>query len=304
MQPWLSPEVLDAVGDRRPVVALETAVLTHGLPAPQKLEVMASMTAAVRSQGAIPAVAAILEGKPVLGATMEECQALADHPAPMKAGTRDLGWAMATGAWAGTTVSGTLALCRLGGVRVFATGGMGGVHRAWQSHLDVSSDLKELAISGCCLISAGAKSVLDLAATVEALESLAIPVLVYGSDFFPQFHSRGTDRLAAPRRFDQLETAARFCLHHWQDLQRKEGVLIANPIPESEAMDASRLERVVEQAQEEAQRQGITGPAVTPFLLERLSALSEGESLQANLALLKHNAEVAANFAVELAALD
>lgn len=284
-----------------PVVALETAVLTHGLPRPQNLEAVLAMAEAVRSAGAVPAVVAVWRGRLVVGLDDAELEQLAADPDARKAAARDLPLCLAQGASAGTTVSATLAACRLAGIRVFATGGIGGVHRGWAGHRDVSSDLGELARTPCCVVSSGAKSVLDLPATLETLETLGVPVLGHRTSAFPCFYSGGDPRLPVPEV--DLAQAARVCLTRWRDLGQDGGVLLANPAPASAALEAGPLDRAVEAAVEEAGRRGIAGPALTPFLLSSLAAATGGRSLACNLALLVDNASVAGRLAVALAAL-
>jgi pseudouridine-5'-phosphate glycosidase len=285
--------------DGSPVVALETAVLTHGLPRPQNLEAVRAMAAAVEAAGAVPAVVAVLDGRLVVGCTAKELERLAGDGGARKAGARELGPVMAAGASAGTTVSGTLAACRLAGIRVFATGGIGGVHRGWSQHRDVSADLGELARTPCCVVSSGAKSVLDLPATLETLETLGVPVLGHGTDCFPRFHTRGDGSL--PIEGATVEQAARVCRLRWESLGQAGGVLLANPVPAPAALEAARVEAVVEGAVAEAEARGVRGQAVTPFLLAALAEATAGDSLACNLALLEDNAAVAGRLAVALA---
>jgi len=294
-------EVAAALAAGRPVVALETAVLTHGLPRPWNLEAVRAMATAVREGGAVPAVVAVLGGVLQVGLDEEELAALAQTPEPDKLGARDLARALALGRTGGTTVSGTLAACRLAGVRVFATGGIGGVHRGWTARPDVSSDLGELARTPCCVVSSGAKSVLDLPATLEALEALGVPVLGWGTAAFPASHTPGAPALAVPEVADAA-TVAELCRRRWEELRQGGGVLLANPVPAAAALDRGEVEAAVDRAEAEARRQGVTGPALTPFLLDALAGTTGGRSVQANLALLASNAALAARVAVALAA--
>ncbi len=287
---------------REPVVALETAVLTHGLPKPHNLEAVRRMAAAVRQAGAVPAVVAVFEGRLVVGLADEELERLAADPEARKAAARDLPLALAEGASAGTTVSATLAACRLAGIRVFATGGIGGVHRGWAGHRDVSSDLEELARTPCCVVSSGAKSVLDLPATLETLESLGVPVLGHETGCFPCFYSGGDPRLPVPRA--DLALASRTCALRWGPLGQTGGLLLANPAPAEAALDAAPLERAVEDAVQQAVERGVAGAALTPFLLTALAEATGGASLACNLALLEDNARVAGRLAVAMEELE
>ncbi len=283
-----------------PLVALETAVLTHGLPRPRNLEAVQTMAAAVRAAGATPLIVAVLHGRLVVGLKERELEELAVDEQARKVGARDLAAAIAEGASAGTTVSATLAACRLAGIQVFATGGIGGVHRGWSSHRDVSSDLEELARTSCCVVSSGAKTVLDLPATLESLESLGVPVLGHGCEDFPRFYSRGDGSLPIPRAAS-LDAVASICRTRWQLLDQPGGVLVANPVPEEAALDPGPLEEAVEQAVAAAEARGVRGAAVTPFLLSALAKATQGRSLAGNLALLEDNAAVAGRLAVALA---
>ena len=297
----VDPEVQSALADRRPVVALETAVLTHGLPRPTNHDAVLSMAAAIREEGAVPAVIAVLRGSLHVGLSPAQLAHLAEDLDADKLGARDLAGALASGRSGGTTVSGTLVGARLAGIRVFATGGIGGVHRGWQDHRDVSSDLEELARTPCCTVSAGAKSILDLPATLEALETLAIPVLGWRTAAFPQFYTRGVAELPV-RRIDALATVARLCSIRWGVLGQPGGVLLTQPLPAELALDQAAVDEAVTTAVARAGAAGIRGQALTPYLLAALAELTAGASLGANLALLDANAALAARLAVELAA--
>ncbi|RMH04470.1 MAG: pseudouridine-5'-phosphate glycosidase [Planctomycetota bacterium] len=294
----LRPRVRGGVG--APLVALETAVLTHGLPGAQALEAVRRMTAAVRAAEAVPAVVGCLRGRLVVGLEDDELAELAADPEREKVAARDLAPVLAAGRSGGTTVSATLAACRLAGIPVFATGGIGGVHRGWNEHRDVSSDLEELARTPCCVVSSGAKSVLDLPATLESLESLGIPVLGLGCSGFPRFHC-GPDPALPIRPVADVEEAARICRLRWRELGQSGGVLLANPVPAAAALPAETIEEAVDRAVAEAGRRGIAGPALTPFLLESLASATGGAALACNLALLENNAAAAGRLAVALA---
>ncbi|MDY7109324.1 MAG: pseudouridine-5'-phosphate glycosidase [Planctomycetota bacterium] len=319
------PEVDEALRAGRPVVALETALLTHGLPraplagfsdrdpgggagwdraAPVNLEAARAMGRVVRAGGAVPAPIGVLKGRLHLGLDDEALAHLAADTAARKTSIAGLAHAIASGHSAGTTVSATLAACMLpkaGAIRVFATGGIGGVHRAWTRRPDISADLRQLARTPVCVVCAGGKSVLDLPATVEALEGLGVPVVGYRTDRFPRFHAAGDDRLRTPQRLDDPAAVARMCRQQWDELGQETGVLLANPIAEAFALDGEELEEAARQAERIADHRGVIGADRTPFLLEQLTRLTGGRSLLANLALLVNNAKVAAVVASALA---
>ena len=296
-------EVAEALENGGAVVALETAVLTHGLPRPQNLAAVQLMAEAVRAGGATPAVIAVHEGRIVVGMRDDHLEQLAYDDNALKVGARDLAVACANASSAGTTVSGTLAVCKLAGISVFATGGIGGVHRGWEKHRDISSDLAELANTQCCVVSAGAKSVLDLPATLESLESLQIPVLGFQTDYFPQFHSRGSAELLVPHRVDSSKHCAMVCANHWGALNRDSGVLLANPVPTELAFEQAEINALVKEAVAQAELNKIGGQQLTPFLLDHLATATDSRSIATNIALLCNNAKLAGELAVELGAL-
>lgn len=293
-------DVAKALDAGTAVVALETAVLTHGLPRPHNLEAMQLMQGAVRAAGATPAIIAVHRGRLVVGLRDDHLEEIAEDESAVKAGARDLAAVCAQGRNAGTTVSGTLAACQLAGISVFATGGIGGVHRGWSQHRDISADLREMANTPCCVVSAGAKSVLDLPATLEALETLSVPVLGLGVDNFPQFHSLGNNSLKVSHRVESIREAARICLHHWDTLGREGGILLANPVAQEHAFDYQEIERHVEDAVTDAIQRDVRGQELTPFLLDYLAKATANRSIETNIALLTSNAQVAGNLAVEL----
>ncbi len=281
-------------------VALETSVVAQGLPPPANLIAARRCAAAVREAGAVPAAIAVIEGRIVVGATFAQLERLADpsHQA-RKAGVRDLAALCAAGGDAGTTVSATSAIAALTGIRIFATGGIGGVHR--RAHplepLDVSSDLLALAHYPVCVVCAGPKEILDLRATAEALESLAVPVLGFGTSELPAFFT-GASGIKLEHRVDSAEAAARVLHLHWDQLGQKSGVLIAVPPPSPLAR--AEVERALAEALDDAQAQGIEGKALTPFLLAALSKATGGRTQAANLELLEQNARVAGAIAAAL----
>ncbi len=291
----VSPEVERALREGRPVVALETAVVTHGLPAPHNLEIAKRCEAIVRAEGAIPATVAMLEGRLCVGLSQDELERLAAYRAATKITRRDIASAHVHGESGGTTVAATLIAAQAAGVRVFATGGIGGVHH--EPH-DVSADLPELAQAQVVVVCAGAKSILDLAATLEMLETLGVPVLGLQSDDFPGFFSRDSG-LRVSARVENADEAAAFALAHWQ-LPRSGGILLTVPCPAESALAHDEIDQLTREALSEAQQEGIRGSQVTPFLLARITRKSGGKTLSANLALLRNNALHAAHLATAI----
>ncbi|MBX3045777.1 MAG: pseudouridine-5'-phosphate glycosidase [Anaerolineales bacterium] len=292
----LSLEVSRAILNGQPVVALESTVITHGLPRPQNLELAQSLEAIVRQAGAIPATIAVIDGELCVGLDAAQLETLASNPHVRKLSSRDLAAAVAQKASGGTTVAATLRIAASTRIRVFATGGIGGVHRG--SQWDVSADLPELARQPLVLVCAGAKAILDLPATLEQFETLGVPVVGYGTDAYPAFYSVDSG-LATSNRVEDAAGVAALARTHWQ--LGGGGVLLAAPPPAETAIPRDEVEGWIVQAQAEADAQGIRGQAVSPFLLARVAELSGGRSLQANLALLKNNAKIAAEVAKELA---
>jgi len=284
------------VNSRSPIVALESTVLTHGLPRPHNLKLARDMEQTVRDNGATPATIALLDGKLHIGLDEQELERLANADNVYKVGPRDFATVIAKKANGGTTVAGTMLACKHANIKVFATGGIGGVHR--DAPFDISADLQALATIPMILVCAGAKAILDLPATLEYLETMSVPVVGYGTDEFPAFYSRESG-LAVSVRLDSPEEIVAFAKAHW-DAGLQSAVLVANPIPESEAVSKSEMEPYILQAVQEAHVQGIHGKSVTPFLLSRISELTGGKSMQANLALLLNNARLAAKIASAL----
>jgi pseudouridine-5'-phosphate glycosidase len=297
-----SAEVHAALRDGRPVVALESTIISHGMPYPTNVEMAREVEGIVRAHGAVPATIAVLDGIAHVGLGDEQLEVLATHPEVHKATTRDLPWLLAAGRHGATTVAATMRLAALAGIRVFATGGIGGVHRGAGTSFDVSADLTELASVPVAVVSAGVKSILDIGLTLERLESLGVPVVVNGSDDFPSFFSR-TSGFPAPRRLDGPTEIARFLHATWgHDLQLHTGVSVANPIPSEHEIPADEIRQVIDDALAELDRRGVVGQDVTPFLLANVVERTGGRSLQANLALVRHNAAVAARIAFEYVA--
>jgi pseudouridine-5'-phosphate glycosidase len=291
----VSPDVARAINEGRPVVALETAVVTHGLPAPHNLEIAMRCEAIVRAEGAVPATVAMLDGFLRVGLSAEEIERLAASRTAVKVSRRDIASARLLGQSGGTTVAATLVAAEAAGIHVFSTGGIGGVHR--EPH-DVSTDLPELAQARVVVVCAGAKSILDLPATLEVLETLGVPVLGYQTEAFPAFYSRDSG-LRVSLRVESVEQAAAFARHHWQ-LPRSGGVLLTVPCPADAALAHDEVEQLIREALDESQKEGIRGNQVTPFLLSRVARKSGGKTLSANLALLRNNAMHAARLAVAL----
>ncbi|MEI6558863.1 MAG: pseudouridine-5'-phosphate glycosidase [Rhodospirillaceae bacterium] len=292
----VDPEVAEALAAGRPVVALESTVIAHGLPRIVAAETARAIEAAVRAGGAVPATIAVLDGRIRVGLDDDGLARLTHSPPVAKLSRRDLAVALATGGDGATTVAATMIAAALAGIRVFATGGIGGVHRGAARSFDISADLEELARTGVAVVCAGAKSILDLPKTLEYLETRGVPVLGLGTDRFPAFYVRDSG-LRVSHRCADAAAVARILRVHWQ-LAPDGGVVVAVPIPEADALPAAEVEAEVRGALTEARTRGISGPALTPFLLNRLAEASGGRTLLANIALLKHNAVAAAAIAV------
>ncbi len=296
----VSAEVAAAVRAGDPVVALESTIITHGMPFPQNLEMARRVEAVVRKGGAVPATVAILRGVLRVGLADGEVEDLARMGgAAAKASRRDVAALVADGETAGTTVATTMQLAARAGIALFATGGIGGVHRGAESSFDISADLEELGRTPVAVVCAGAKSILDIPKTLEVLETKGVPVLGYRTDDFPAFWARSSGS-RVDRRYDSAAGIAAVI-----DVQAKlgmGGILVANPIPAEHALDAAEMESWIEAAIKDAERNGIARNELTPFLLRRIFELTGGRSLTANIALVEHNAAVAAEIAVALSA--
>ncbi len=294
-----SDEVADAIRTRRPVVALESTIITHGMPYPQNSDMARNVEAIIREQGAVPATIAVLNGQLVVGLGDQELEALATSRDAMKLSRADLAYAVAAGRTGATTVAATMIAADLAGIGVFATGGIGGVHRGAETSFDISADLEELARTPVIVVCAGAKAILDLNKTLEVLETKGVPVIGYGTDELPAFWSRESG-LPAPLRLDTADEIAAFQRAR-AALSIRGGVLVANPVPEDQALPRATVEGWIAQALGDATVQGVSGKAITPFLLDRIYHLSEGRSLAANIALVEANALLAGRIAVALA---
>ena len=290
-------EVQHALTSDSPVVALESTVITHGLPAPHNLRLARDMEAGVRSREATPATIAILDGSVRVGLTDAELESLANHPA-IKVSLRDFATAITKKINGGTTVAGTMFAAHKVGIKVFATGGIGGVHK--ESRMDISTDMQALATIPMIVVCAGAKSILDLPATLEYLETMGVPVLGYGTDEFPAFFSRHSG-LKVSARVDSPQEVAAFARTHW-GLGLQSGILVCQPIPEEFEIPREDIDSIEEQASQEAIEKRISGQALTPFLLQRVNELSGGRSMHSNIAFLLNNAGLAAEIARSMTA--
>jgi pseudouridine-5'-phosphate glycosidase len=294
-----SPEVAAALRDAAPVVALESTIITHGMPFPQNVEAARAVEAEIRAHGAVPATIAVMGGRIHVGLTGAELEALGQAKGVAKLSRADLAACLATGGVGATTVAATMICARLAGIAVFATGGIGGVHRGAETSFDISADLPELAQTAVTVVAAGAKAILDLPKTLEYLETAGVPVIAFGQDAFPAFWSRDSG-LKAPLRMDsasEIAAAARMRAA----LGLPGGQLVANPIPAEAEIARDVIGPVIEAALAEAAARGIAAKAVTPFLLQRIFELTEGRSLAANIALVLNNARLGAAIAVALA---
>ena len=293
----LSSEVARALKLGHPVVALESTVITHGLPRPQNLSVAEEMESQVRNEGTVPATIALLEGWVKIGMSAVELDQLAVTPNPVKVSRRDFSNSIWSGLSGGTTVAGTMYAANFAGISVFATGGIGGVHR--EHRFDVSTDLQALADTPLIVVCAGAKSILDLPATLEYLETMSVPVIGWQTDEFPAFFSTSS-QLPVSMRIDSLDEMTDFYRWH-KELGLPSALLVTQPIPADAALNGPEVHEAEKQASTEASEKGIHGQALTPFLLQRVNELTKGKSLKANLALLKNNACLAARISRALA---
>jgi len=296
-----SPEVAQARRHGSPVVALESTIITHGMPFPDNLDTAWSVEEAVRMAGAIPATIAVLEGKLHIGLSEGELEALATAQGVTKLSRADLAVCMAQGRTGATTVAATMIAARAAGIACFATGGIGGVHRGAEHSFDISADLHELAQTPVSVVCAGAKAILDLPKTLEVLETLGVPVIAYGQDSLPAFWS-ATSPLPAPLRLDDADGIARAHLMR-AALGLPGGQLIANPIPVADEIPYDEIAPIITHAIDVADAQGITGKALTPFLLDRIHQLTGGRSLEANISLVRNNARLAAKIANRITTL-
>jgi Uncharacterized enzyme involved in pigment biosynthesis len=297
----ITADIKKALAEGKPVVALESTIITHGMPYPQNLEMANAVEAVIRDNGAIPATIAIMDGRFAVGVSGEDLERLAEaRGSAAKASRRDVASLLVKGELAGTTVATTMQIAALAGIKVFATGGIGGVHRGAEETFDISADLEELARTPVAVVCAGAKSILDIAKTLEVLETNGVPVIGYGTDEFPAFWARESGH-KVDHRFDTAEEIAKVVA--LQGELGLGGVLVANPIPEADALDAQAIETRIGEAIADAEAQGVSRKDLTPFLLQRIFELTQGKSLKANIALVENNARLAAKIAVALSAM-
>jgi pseudouridine-5'-phosphate glycosidase len=294
----LAEEVAAALAEGKPVVALESTIIAHGMPYPQNVETAVEVEQIIRDHGAVPATIAVLDGKIRAGLDTDELERLATARDALKVSPRDLAHALRSGRVGATTVAGTLHCAMLAGIRVFVTGGIGGVHRGGERSFDVSADLQALACTPVAVVCAGAKSILDIPLTLEYLETHGVPVVSVGQDNFAAFYCQDSGH-AAQLRIDEPHALAQLVASHWS-LGCRSGVVVSNPVPAHAALPEADVEAWIEQASELAQLQGISGKALTPFLLDHIKRLSAGRSLISNMALIQHNARLGAELAVAL----
>ena len=293
-----APEVAKALADGAPVVALESTIITHGMPYPRNVEVAAQVEDDIRAAGAVPATIAVLQGSLHIGLEADQLATLGQARGVAKLSRADMAVCLATGGTGATTVAATMIAAHLAGIGVFATGGIGGVHRGAEHSFDISADLAELAQTPVTVVAAGAKAILDVAKTLEVLETNGVPVIAVGQDSFPAFWSRSSGLKAPLRLDDPAQIAAAHRMRAALGLPG--GQLVANPIPEAAEIPAAELAPIIARAQADADTHGITGKAVTPYLLQRIYELTEGRSLEANIALVRNNATLAARIARHL----
>lgn len=294
----LSSAVAQALQQNRAVVALESTVIAHGLPFPHNLETARACEMAVRESGAEPATIGIVAGQPVIGLTEDQVQTLASRDDVAKVNLSNLGACLAQNRWGATTVASTLHFALMAGIRVFATGGIGGAHRGASDSFDISADLNALSRYSAITVCAGAKAILDLPKTMEILETLGVPVIGYQTDELPAFYSRSSG-IKLDLRADSAEEVAAIAAKHWQ-LGFSTSVLVVAPIPSEDEVPADEISQEIDEALTAAAAAGISGKAVTPFLLSRIAARTEGRALRANIALLQNNARIAGQIATAM----
>lgn len=297
----LTDEVAQALRDGTPVVALESTIISHGMPYPQNVEMATEVERIIRDGGAVPATIAVLEGRPRVGLDAAALELLATSPDVAKVSVRDLASVIARGGHGATTVAATMRLASLAGISVFVTGGLGGVHRGAPQTFDISADLTELSMTDVAVVSAGVKSILDIGLTLETLETRGVPVIAYGTDEFPAFFSRSSGH-EAPLRADSAAEIAAVMATKWR-LGIAGGVAVVNPIPVGDEIPAGEISGIIDQALADMEAAGIHGKEATPYLLGRIVEITDGASLAANIALVNNNARLGAELAREYAAL-
>lgn len=298
----INPEVEEALKEGKPVVALESTIISHGMPYPKNVETALEVERIVRENGAVPATIAILKGRLKVGLTKEEIEYLGKAGKEViKTSRRDIPFIISRGSDGATTVASTMIIAALAGVKVFVTGGIGGVHRGAQETFDISADLQELANTNVAVVCAGAKSILDIGLTLEYLETFGVPVVGFGTEEMPAFYTRKSG-FKVDYKLDTPKEVAEAIKTKW-DLKLNGGMIIANPIPEADQMDYDTINNAIESALKEAQERGIKGKETTPFLLAKVKEITGGDSLESNIKLVYNNAKIGSKIAVELSKL-
>lgn len=297
----INPEIKTAIQEGKGVLALESTIISHGMPYPKNVETALAVEQIVRENGAVPATIAIMDGKLKVGLTKEEIEALGKSHDVVKASRRDIPFLLAKGINGATTVASTMIIAGMAGIKIFATGGIGGVHRGAQETFDISADLQELARTNVAVVCAGAKSILDIGLTLEYLETLGVPVVGFGTDELPAFYTSKSG-FAVDYQIDSAKDLAEALKAKW-DLDLRGGVVIANPIPKEYEMDPAVINEAIELAVREADEKGIKGKEITPFLLAKVKELTAGASLDSNIQLVYNNAKLGAQIAVAFSQL-
>lgn len=303
MNPYLQihPEVEKAIAENKPIVALESTIISHGMPFPENVKTALAVEDVVRQNGAIPATIAILNGKCYVGLTKEEIEKFGSAKDVWKVSLRDMPYVISKKLTGATTVAATMRIAAMAGIKIFVTGGIGGVHRGAEKTMDISADLTEMAHTSVAVISAGVKSILDIERTLEYLETKGIPVVTFGQKEFPSFYSRSSG-INSPLQLNTVEEIAQLLKTKWE-LGLNGSVLIANPVPAAQEVPSEIIEEYITEALDAAALNGIKGKEVTPYLLKYIADRSHGESLEANIALIKHNARLGAEIATSFSAL-
>jgi pseudouridine-5'-phosphate glycosidase len=294
----IHPEVQDALNQNKPIVALESTIISHGMPWPKNVATALSVENKVRENGAIPATIAIIDGKCCVGLSTEELEYFGKANHVWKVSLRDMPYVISKHLAGATTVAATMRIASMAGIKIFATGGIGGVHRNAENSMDISADLTEMSNTNVAVVSAGVKSILDIGLTLEYLETMGIPVITYGQDEFPSFYSRKSG-FQSPLTMNTVFEIAKLCMTKWT-MQLNGSILIANPIPKEKEVATEIIEEHIKSALKAADQQQIKGKDITPFLLQYIAKNSAGESLEANIALIENNASLAAEIAVNM----
>jgi len=297
----IHPEMQQALNNSKPIVALESTIISHGMPYPENVETAIEVENTVRANGAIPATIAIFNRKCHVGLTNEQLEYFANAKDVWKVSLRDMPYVISKNLYGATTVAATMRIAAMAGIRIFVTGGIGGVHRDAASTMDISADLTEMTQTSVAVVSAGVKSILDIGLTLEYLETKGIPVITYGQQEFPSFYSRKSGFIS-PLRSDTVKEIAAIIATKWK-LGLNGAVLIANPVPADQEIAADEMEVYIQKALDVVKEKKISGKEVTPFLLKYIAEHTKGESLEANIALIKHNAKIGAEIAVEYACI-